>query len=37
VTAPNEESALASAYDEFNVTSPAERKGIIVRQMRHAE
>jgi hypothetical protein len=31
VTAPNEETALARAYDEFEITSPAERKRIIVQ------
>jgi hypothetical protein len=32
VTAPNRETALARAYDEFNVTTPAERKRIIVQR-----
>jgi hypothetical protein len=30
VAAPNRQAALAKAYDEFNVTTPAERKRIIV-------
>jgi hypothetical protein len=33
VTAPNEETALVVAYDEFNITMPAERKRIIVQRM----
>jgi hypothetical protein len=32
VTAPNEATALARAYDEFNITSAAERKRIIVQK-----
>jgi hypothetical protein len=32
VTAPNRETALVRAYDEFNVTTPAERKRIIVQE-----
>jgi hypothetical protein len=32
LTALNEETALARAYDEFNVTAPAERKRIIVQR-----
>jgi hypothetical protein len=32
VTAPNEATALARAYDEFNVTALAERKRIIVQR-----
>jgi hypothetical protein len=32
ITAPNQETALARAYDEFNVTTPAERKRIIVQE-----
>jgi hypothetical protein len=30
LTAPDRETALARAYDEFNVTTQAERKRIIV-------
>lgn len=30
LTAPDRETALAGAYDEFNITTPAERKRIIV-------
>ena len=36
VTAPNRETALARAYDEFNVTTPAERKRIIVQRTSRA-
>jgi hypothetical protein len=36
VTAPNRETALAKAYDEFNITTPAERKRIIVQRMSRA-
>lgn len=32
VTAPNHETALAVAYDEFGITTPAERKRIIVQR-----
>jgi hypothetical protein len=32
-TAPDQETALAIAYDEFGITTPAERKRIIVQQM----
>jgi hypothetical protein len=32
VTAPNRETALAKAYDEFNATTPAEQKRIIVQR-----
>jgi hypothetical protein len=32
VTAPNEATALARAYDEFGVASEAERKRIIVQR-----
>jgi hypothetical protein len=31
VDAPDEEAALAAAYNEFGITTPAERKRIIVR------
>jgi hypothetical protein len=31
VTAPNRETALAKAYDEFGITSPRERQRIIVQ------
>jgi hypothetical protein len=37
VTAPDQEAALAVAYDEFGITSRAERKRIIVQQMDSAE
>lgn len=32
VTAPNRESALAPAYDEFHIVGDAERKRIIVQR-----
>lgn len=32
VNAPDQETALAVAWEKFNVTTPAERKRIIVRQ-----
>ena len=32
VTAPNRETAVARACDEFNVTTPVERKRIIVQE-----
>jgi hypothetical protein len=31
VTAPNRETALARAYDEFGIVSPSERQKIIVQ------
>jgi hypothetical protein len=31
LTAPNQETALAIAYNEFGIGSPAERNRIIVR------
>ena len=31
VTARNRETALAQAYDEFEITTPAERMRIIVK------
>jgi hypothetical protein len=36
VTAPNRETALAIAYDELGITTPAERKRIIVQRTSRA-
>ena len=37
VTARNRETALAMAYDEFKITSPEERKRVVVlRASNHA-
>ena len=36
VTAPNRETALAKAYDEFGIVSPRDRVRIIMQPMSRA-
>jgi len=36
VTAPNRETALAMAYEEFRIATPRDRQRIIVQRTSHA-